>query len=227
MIMEQAASQATLDKYSGDFKEMAAVYAPRGCWHICAQADIRCRSEYWPQLKRRMELFHQNNAQASVYEPGRPWNAVIRESVGPAAGTFWEQQLMGPARLFLIENGSKRPWSPAEFGATVETPPPSREQNDQGNGKPNAKGKGKSAAEKKAARVKSKELKRKGGGGKGDKSQSTTGDGKVQLCFSWNRNAKGCVDGPCPNGRTHLCEKCGGQHRACNCSAPVTDKKST
>jgi hypothetical protein len=142
MIMEQAASQATLDKYSGDFKEMAATYAPRGCWAICAQADIRCRSEYWPQLKRRMELFHQTSPQASVFEPARPWNSVIRESVGPSANSFWEQQLMGPARLFLIENGSKRPWAPSEFGATVETPT-GRDQRDQGKGREaNAKGKG-------------------------------------------------------------------------------------
>jgi hypothetical protein len=224
MMMEQAASQATLDKYSGDFKEMAAIYAPRGCWHLCAQADIRCRSEYWPQQKRRMELFHQQNPQASSFDPSRPWNSVIRESVGPSAMTFWEAQLLGPARLFIIENGARqRPASAPDYGASIEadsTPDQRGEPN-----RPKGKGKGKTSKEKRFAKQKAKQDKKKEDRQNGKQPYGITEEGK-QVCFGWNRSAKGCVDGPCPNKRCHICEKCGKQHRGINCTTPAEDRKS-
>ena len=84
---------------------------------------------------------------------------------------------------------------------------------------------GSTAKEKRVARQQARDQKKGQSKGNSDRP-GTTADGK-QLCYGWNRNEKGCVDGPCPSKRVHLCEKCGGQHRGVNCSAPAADKKSS
>jgi len=235
MIMEQAVSAATLDKYMGDFRDMANQYSPKGCWHLCAQADIRCRFEYWPQLKRRMELFHQTSPQASSFEPARPWNSVIRESVGASAVSFWENALREPARLFMIENGNRgRRGDAPELGASVGTMAtcsnapwrqggrPQQQQQQQQQQQRSRSRNGRTSAQKKQKsktdRRRDKKAERHAG--------ATTKDGK-QICFSWNRSHKGCVDGQCPSKRAHVCELCGAQHRSINCKAPAADRKST
>jgi hypothetical protein len=55
------------------------------------------------------------------------------------------------------------------------------------------------------------------GGGKG--KERKTGKGMKQICYAFNRDAEGCVE-PCPNGRKHLCETCGGQHPASSSRCP-------
>jgi hypothetical protein len=105
--------------------------------------------------------------------------------------------------LFLIEHGTRgRPSANQDLGATLEMrPSPER---DQGNRRPDkGRGKGKSAKEKREARLQAKANKKKGTSKGGDKP-GTTADGR-QLCFTWNRHEKGCVDGPCPAKRVHLC----------------------
>jgi hypothetical protein len=81
-------------------------------------------------------------------------------------------------------------------------------------------GKGK-AALKKAKKVALKKKKKR----EDSKQGSVAADG-TQVCFAWNRTAKGCVDGKCPNERAHVCERCGQQHRAVHCKEPKVDNKS-
>ena len=179
-----------------------------------------------------MELFHQTNPQASSFEPNRPWNSVIRESVGASAVSFWETQLREPARLFMIENGSRgRRGDAPELGASIETErasgsngprwrPQGGRPREASRSPKGRNGRAKRAGAQKNKNERKREKKREAGGGE------TTKDGK-QICFSWNRSEKGCVDGPCPSKRAHICEKCGAQHRVVNCKAPAADKKST
>ena len=56
------------------------------------------------------------------------------------------------------------------------------------------------------------------GKNKGKPSRPLPPQSSRVVCFNWNRNPEGCSD-PCPNDRDHTCEKCGGNHRACNCKA--------
>ena len=59
------------------------------------------------------------------------------------------------------------------------------------------------------------------GGDKGVKGGGQKGKGKSgvkkQVCYAWNRDAEGCPT-PCPNGRIHVCEKCGeSDHKGKDC----------
>jgi len=55
-VMLDIARPSTLDLYAASFEERCRRY-PRA-WHLCAQADIRCRSEFLIEEKRRQEAFH-------------------------------------------------------------------------------------------------------------------------------------------------------------------------
>ena len=54
-IMDNLADSATLDRYADQFEKNCLSYP--GCWHICASADIVCRTEHWPELRRRRGSF--------------------------------------------------------------------------------------------------------------------------------------------------------------------------
>ena len=55
-IMLDIAKPAVLDRYSAEFRNRVAEYPD--VWHLAAQADIRCRSEWWQQEQRRQHSFH-------------------------------------------------------------------------------------------------------------------------------------------------------------------------
>jgi hypothetical protein len=222
MVMEGAASIATLRRYASEFSQLAETYSARGLWGLCAQADIRCRSEQWPQLRRRMEAFHASNPAASTFDPSQPWNSVIRDSVGAAALLFWEEELKDPARLTMIDRLNSGGVPPPRTPPPPHFPPlpPLSEVLRQDEEYRKGQGKGK-AALKKAKKVALKKKKKR----EDSKQGSVAADG-TQVCFAWNRTAKGCVDGRCPNKRAHVCERCGQQHRAVHCKEPKVDNKS-
>ena len=97
-IMVGLASTAVLDRYSAEFRQKVQEYPE--CWHLAAQADIRCRSEWWMQEKRRQEDFHSIHASMSAYNPAQPWNSVIKASAG--APEFWHKEFEKPALLFKV-----------------------------------------------------------------------------------------------------------------------------
>ena len=212
-IIDGAAAPATLDRYAGEFAAHCRRYPD--CWGICAQADIRARTELWPQLRRRLEAFHLASPQLSTFDVQMPWNSVIRESVGSSALDFWDFQLREPARLFLL-NGPKQLDLSNHFApAGTHVRPPTlkikkvKDRKGKGKGK-DSKGKGKGADDSAAQRKDGRYI----------RSQDGT-----EICYSWTRDPKGCVDGQCPNKRAHVCEWCRGQHRSVHCKEHVTDNK--
>jgi len=225
MVMEGAASIATLRRYASEFSQLAETYSSRGLWALCAQADMRCRSEQWPHLKRRMEAFHVSNPTASTFDPSQPWNSVIRDSVGATALLFWEEELKEPARLNMIDSVVNARPAPLPKNHLPFPPlPPLSDvlrQDEEYRNSLGAKGNGKGRGTGKKAKKNALKKKKRDQG----KEPNTTADG-TQICFAWNRAAKGCVDGKCPNKRAHVCERCGQQHRVVHCKTPKTDNKS-
>lgn len=53
--MLKMATGATLDRYASRVQDPGT---PPDVWHLAAQADIRCRTEFWSQEKRKQEAFH-------------------------------------------------------------------------------------------------------------------------------------------------------------------------
>ena len=101
-IMIGLASTAVLDRYASEFKQRCQEYPD--CWHLAAQADIRCRSEWWMQEKRRQEDFHDAHPTMSAFNVAQPWNSVIKASAG--AQDFWHKEFEKPAMLYKV-NGPK------------------------------------------------------------------------------------------------------------------------
>ena len=97
-IMSSAITPVAMDRYAGEFAQHCRRYPE--CWHICALADIRCRTEYWPQVKRKLEAFHIANPAMSSFDPGMPWNSVVRDSVDFGSLDFWVFEVREPAKLF-------------------------------------------------------------------------------------------------------------------------------
>jgi hypothetical protein len=136
---------------------------------------------------------------------------------------FWEEELKDPARLAMIDgaNAARAPpprnLPPPRFPPLPPLSEVLRQDEEYRSSLGKGRGKGKAAADKKAKKL---ALKRKR---KEEKNSAADG---TQVCFAWNRTAKGCVDGKCPNKRAHVCERCGQQHRVCHCKEPKVDNKS-
>ena len=68
--------------------------------HVEAQADIRCRTEFWSQEKRKQEAFHSTHPALFAFIPGQPWNSVIRASASHSE--FWSREFEKPAMLYVM-----------------------------------------------------------------------------------------------------------------------------
>ncbi|CAK9077785.1 unnamed protein product [Durusdinium trenchii] len=82
-LMLQLATAATLDRYASEFR---------------TRADIRCRTEFWSQEKRKQEAFHSTHPALFAFIPGQPWNSVIRASASHSE--FWSREFEKPAMLY-------------------------------------------------------------------------------------------------------------------------------
>ena len=197
-IMDNLADSSTLDRYADQFEKNCRMYP--GCWHICASADIICRTEHWPELRRRLEVFHATSLALSTFDPSQPWNSVIKDSVGQMSFEFWVEELKERCRGVTMKRNAA--------GASS-----ARGNQDFGNGNPDKE-------------VWKPHLKPKGGGKGKDKGGGKKKDFKIggkyvttakgkPLCFDWNNG--GCKEKNCPNHRVHQCQICRGNHRAKNC----------
>ena len=101
-IMLGLASPSVLDRYASEFKSRVQEYPD--CWHLAAQADIRCRSEFWMQEKRRQEDFHAAHANMSSFNTMQPWNGVIKAAANSTE--FWHKEFEKPALLYKM-NGPR------------------------------------------------------------------------------------------------------------------------
>ena len=116
-LMLEIASSAVLDRYSAEFRSRALEHP--SCWHIAAQADIRCRSEFWPQELRRQESFYAAHSSMSSFSPTQPWNSVIKASANNQE--FWAREFEKPAMLFQMN--CSRPRQPALDGVVQNSKP--------------------------------------------------------------------------------------------------------
>ena len=139
------------------------------------------------QEKRRQEVFYAKHPTIAAFVPMMPWESVFRDAA--ESQSFWYNELLEPALLYDKAKGSV-PSLVHKIYEPLDTPGASSS----GDG------------------VRQQELKenppRKRGKGQGK--------GASQRCFAWNRHPQGCKE-PCPNGRAHVCEECGGPQRSINC----------
>ena len=100
--MLKVASGATLAKYETQFEERSERY--HKSWHLCVQADVRCRSEWVTAERRRQEAFHVKHPHVSSFNPRMPWDTILREAADSQA--FWYKELLEPALLYERSSGA-------------------------------------------------------------------------------------------------------------------------
>jgi hypothetical protein len=209
-IMSVTATPATLDKYEAEFRRRCGRYP--GAWHICAQANIRCRSEWWIAERRRQEAAHAANPALSTFDPQCPWNSVIRASA--LASDFWDTELKEPALLYTLGTGRPTPVNRVLSDAAGTEPPWAGP----GPGKRKKLGKGRGAGPPRGGKDGGKD-----GGGKGFQDNQQHADGRFRkgrtgasFCYNWCHDANGCSL-LCPAQRLHMCEFCRQPHRTIHC----------
>ena len=94
-IMASVALPGVLDRYADTFAERCKRYPTS--WHLCAQADIRCRTEQWVAERRAQDAFVLAQPGLAASDPMMPWNNVIRASTTDTE--FWDRELKEPALL--------------------------------------------------------------------------------------------------------------------------------
>ena len=183
-------------------------------------------SEQWGTLKRTTEAAIKRGIQIPAYDPSRPWESIVSMCVqrGNLESFEWWS-----TRVDSLIGKITRDGGTASQAATALGLDPCDFQTRPAYSQPypgNTKGRERPTQPDKE--VTKPFLKDKGRGkhrSKGkrgmDKNKKDKGNTKQQTrerYHNWNRAPDGCTD-PCPNDRDHTCEKCGGHHCACNCTA--------
>ncbi len=101
-IMTQAITPAALMRYAARFEERCERY--HEAWHLCVQADTRCRSEFMVAERRRQEEFHSRHPSVSGFNTAMPWDSVLKEAAD--SQDFWNRELMEPALTYARQRGS-------------------------------------------------------------------------------------------------------------------------
>lgn len=184
-IMLGLASPCVLDRYAAEFKARVLEYPD--CWHLAAQADIRCRSEFWLQEKRRQEEFHAAHANMSSFNTMQPWNSVIKAAAN--SSEFWHREFEKPALLYKM-NGPK---------AMKAIPEPPREAGGSHTWSTRGQDKG------------TYDPKRRDG-----RHFKSMGGVNICYEWSRNDNGC-TNEGQCPRGMAHVCEWCRQPHRTISC----------
>lgn len=200
-VMLSLALAGVLDRYEAMFVERCERYP--NAWHICARADIRCRSEMWVTERWAQEEFHNTHPTMSAFNPAMPWNSVIKASA--TNNEFWDRELKEPAQNFSFAanpRSDRATAAPSNFGGLPAPPAPPpvnpRPKKKQRTGQP------------KGQANKAEDARRPDGRYYRDRHG-------VELCYVWNRADGGCSNGACPNGRAHACEFCRQPHRTVAC----------
>ena len=184
-----------------------------GCWHLCAAADFVARNEQVPSERRRQERFYATSPSLSRFNPDMPWDAPLRAVASDT--DFWYKHLEKPCDK-AGRDGTNA--SPVQRMSSTSVPPYNVNLQVGGGSSVHSQG--------------NLKRKRQKGNGKGGQDKGSSGksngqrnDGRfvksadgVQICFAWSRSADGCAaEGPCPQGRAHICEFCRSSHRTVRC----------
>ena len=209
-LMCAVALPATLDMYAQLFEDRCKRYP--GAWHLCAQADIRCRSEFMVDERRRQERFHTAHPTMSSFDVAMPWNSVMKAAA--KATEFWDLELKEPALLYALGHGRSHPTFVSQQPAAMTQPGGGGGGGGRGNKRKRDKHKAPVVqAPPPAAPPGGGKALGKGKGGKGRNGKHNKDRNGKELCFAWNRSPGGCTTGQCPQGRSHLCELCLQPHR--------------
>ena len=207
-IMLSVALAGVLDRYEALFVDRCERYP--NAWHICAQADIRCRSEMWVTERWAQEEFHSSHPNLSAFNPAMPWNSVIKSSATDTE--FWDRELKEPAQNFSFSrfNNSSGQRSGGQFVAPP--PPPVQLQGAGRQEQPSKKRKKNTYASgaPKGQTNPAEDAKRPDGRYYRDRHGA-------ELCYTYNRSENGCSNGACTSQRSHACEWCRQPHRAIAC----------
>eukprot|EP00971_Amphidinium_carterae_P089753 1777123-Amphidinium_carterae.1 len=79
------------------------------CWWLIYQADMRMRSEKFDRIRRRLESTHQQMLEAGAseeqanktYNKDHPWDIVMRAASNDESATFWSNEVVTKAQLYL------------------------------------------------------------------------------------------------------------------------------
>jgi hypothetical protein len=184
-------------------------------WHLCVQAEDRCRCEHFPRVWRTL---------AAKF--GRPptWSEVFVAAANDSA--YWDREVRRPAISALVRSKASgtRNLSAEEDAAARIAEAVDDMKNGAGKKKAHGRGKGRGRAkEEKTGAPKPPPTKHPvQRPGKGDdkhpkkdhKGRYLTIDGGRDICFRYNNGS--CKE-PCPQKRAHFCQIC--LKKACKASS--------
>lgn len=113
--MLDIATSAVLDRYVSEFRSRV-MERPR-CWHLVAQADIRCRSEHWPQELRQQEVFYTAPFQCQAFH--QLSRGIQSSRPAPTTRNSGPREFEKPALLFQMSGSVPEP--PQPVGARPPT----------------------------------------------------------------------------------------------------------
>ena len=154
------------------------------CWHLCQQAEDRCRAEHLPRVARKLA-----NGLGRTPSWGEVFVAAAEDS------NYWDRTVRRPAVGFLARG--KRPAS---------RPDPNDRVSDTRSSEPPAK-------KTKAAKQREKETRKAvAQATKHPKKDhqgrfTTTADG-TEICYKFANGDHQACPAPCPRGRAHVCQRC-------------------
>ena len=103
-VMLGIARIGVLEKYAREFRDRARAYPEQ--WHVCVRADLRCRTEFWADERRRQAQWHILHPNLSEIDPTMPFDAVIKASATDK--TFWDTELRDPCIAEKLKQSSRR-----------------------------------------------------------------------------------------------------------------------
>ena len=92
-------SQSSLEIYYEAFRKLVGEYPE--CWHLCTQAEDRCRGEAFPRYRRILMQCHQTGSVpvGISFNPLMPWDGVFQYAAND--DRFWDKEVRRPATAFL------------------------------------------------------------------------------------------------------------------------------
>ena len=92
-VMLGIARPTVLEKYCQALRRRAREYPDQ--WHLVYRAEVRCRTEFWVEERRRQALWHMNHPAFSSIDPNFPFETVVKEAT--INKDFWDKELKEPA----------------------------------------------------------------------------------------------------------------------------------
>ena len=193
-----------MDDYADGIRQLVTLFPSNrypSAWATILLADIEMRSKVWWRI---LAGLRKCPAPANKADEKRQWNTVLRIS---CYGKAMDAERMHWWNLHVIYALQNQPAAAANVVAELDGVPAEAFTFQPGGAKRGGGGGAGGAPKKKRVKAQAAAAPRSGGAYSAPKSH--------EACYAWNDG--GCKD-PCPQGRTHVCSKCGGPHRRINCS---------